>query len=127
MIGGQHICAALHKLYVEYKEEQYWTEERIPFSIRFVHCEVLNANTPIQLVKLAAGHHQHLQSETRACTTEDVCRELGAMMQRKMDRDPANYSLSDAELFLGLQTMGLTKESKLPPARVKTAKKSSML
>ena len=110
--------------YREYREDRCWSEESIPNSIKFVHCEVLSSTTPIQLVKLAAGHHQHLQSESRACNTEDVCHELGAAMERKYDVNSNNFGLSDAELFLGLQTIGLTTESKVPIPRGKAVKKN---
>ena len=118
VIGGQHISAAVKKLYKEYLEKG-WKHQDIPEVVRTVQAEILAHETPIQLVRLAAGEHQRLQSETRECSTYDIVRMLGRAIRQKIDKGDSEV-LSDAELFLIVQTMGVVHEAKVP----KTSKQS---
>lgn len=123
VIGGQHICQAMRRLYDEYVK-QGWSEDSIPGSVRTVHAEVLRSDTPIQLLRLAAGDHQRLQSQSYGCTTADVVRLMGHTLMMKQKRAPSETSLSEVELFLVLQTLGLVQEDRLP-AQKASSKKSA--
>lgn len=62
--------------------------EDIPLVLRQVEAEVLQADTPPQLVKLAAGKHQAIQRDMKQCTMEDVVRYLIQCLLRKRDKRP---------------------------------------
>lgn len=102
-----------------------FNESSIPTALREVHAEVLFSDTPIQLVRLAAGEHQKLQSERREMTTEDICRVLATTMHRKMYSMTGNgeAALGESELFLALETMGVVSENKMPTGK-RNSKKS---
>ena len=85
----------------------------MPDAVRSVQAEILNHETPIQLVRLAAGEHQRLQSETKECSTYDIVRMLGRQIQKKMSQGDGSV-LADAELFLTVQTMGIVHDAKVP-------------
>ena len=124
VIGGQHISRAVKETYDEYKRNRF-REEDIPSALTVVEAEVLDYETPIQLVQLAAGNHQKLQSERREMNTENMCRMLSqTMSRRKYDVGASGVSWSEAELFLALETMGIVSESKMP--NTKKATKKSM-
>lgn len=108
----------MKKLYKEYLEKG-WKHEDIPQAVSHVQAEVLGAETPIQLVRLAAGEHQRLQSETRECSTYDTVRMLGKQITQKLSKGEGSV-LTDAELFLTIQTMGVVHDAKVP----KTSKQS---
>ena len=123
VVGGQHISAAVRKRY-EGLLAEHWKEESIPVPIRFVHAEILRADTPVQLVRLAAGEHQRLQSERQDCCTEDVMRLLAQTLEKKRERHPTDWALTDNEIYVVVQTLGLAMESKLPTKGKQPSKKS---
>ena len=113
VVGGQHISKAIRMWYDNY-QANYWDEERIPDPARYVYAEVLQAETPIQLVRFASGHHQKLQQCARPCTTEDVVRQIGQAMEKKKENDPDNFGLNDQELFVVLESLGVVREADAP-------------
>ena len=114
VIGGQHISKAVKLLYWEYRDKQYKPSD-IPTAVSVVHAEVLQSATPVQLCRLAAGHHQKLQMQSVECSTEDICRHLARTMERKgYDPESGQPGLTEAELYVACETMGICKEDELP-------------
>ena len=98
-------------------------DEDFPGAPRAVHAEVLRSDTPLQLAKLAAGEHQRTQHDIRECSTEDVVALLARECEIKLEQT-GQAQLTDGEIFLQLETLGVVKETKLPKA-TRPAKKST--
>ena len=89
-------------------------EEQINQSVRFVEAEIMRHGTPLQLCRLAAGEHQRVQQDTREVTTVDVIDMLRHECAKKFITTQAQSSqLTDDELYVQLESMGVVKESSL--------------
>lgn len=108
MIGGQHISAAIHSVYLE-KVEKGYPESNIENSLKYVNAELLRADCPVQLARRAAGQHQQRQLATRALNTEDAIHMFRREARKKVDVQ-MEWQLTDNEIWLALQSMGMAKD-----------------
>ena len=101
-------------MYDYLKDEKMMKEEQIKAPIRYVQCEVLKHDTPLQLCKLAAGEHQRIQQDTRECQTADIIEMLRHECTKKyVNTETQSAQLTDDELYVQLESLGLVKESSL--------------
>ena len=96
-------------------------DENIEHPLKFVHGEVLRADCPNQIARLAAGQHQKQQHDTRDINTYDIMSMMAKVCDRLLQDAPTAF-MDDAELFLTLETMGMVTESKLIPSKKPTKK-----
>lgn len=117
-MGGQHVSAALRSLY-EQKKARGIPDDDIEAVLQTVQAEVILQGCPTQLARLGAGHHQRIQHDTRDSTTEEIfafmCRTIAAKVA---NHQPAH--LTDNDVWLIVESMGLSKESGLPDAQRKS-------
>ena len=69
-LGGQYISAALLALYKSLGGRA--DDPTIPPEVQFVEAEVLRANTPISICRLAAGEHQVSQKDVQSMTVAEI-------------------------------------------------------
>ena len=100
-------------MYEDMREKMY-KEDQIPEAVRYVHAEILKHDAPVQLCRLAAGEHQRVQQDTREVTTVDVIEMLNKESSKKFcASNGTSCQLTDNELFVQLESMGLVKESNM--------------
>ena len=119
LLGGQHIAAALRKLYDHYKKERNFSEEKIPNTVRFVEAEILRADTPLEVCRLAAGQHQALQCQVKGISSEDA---FALFQQTALEylESRGQPWMTDAEMWQVLQQLGVQYQAKKADTKEKS-------
>lgn len=130
-LGGQHVAAALWRIYHWYRKN-HTADEEVPENVRTVRGQVLAASTPLAVARLASGHHQRSQQNTSKVGCSQV---LSFLLRNAQLRKAAGLSpqFSDDELFKCLLAVGIQltdthrKSSASPPkpSKTKTTHKNS--
>jgi hypothetical protein len=77
-----------------------------------VVAEVLQYNTPLEVVQLAAGDHQAVQHETFRLTFYDFVKHMVRALTAAKQR--GNCYLDEDNQFLQIKTLGLALEADIP-------------
>ena len=112
-MGGQHISRAIRTKHDIMVHTQGYQEDEIPDGLRFVHADVLRADTPYHIARLAAGQHQRQQTDSKEVTTADLLKMM-VKVAVKLQRDKGTPYMTDSQLFLTLDSMGIVKDTALP-------------
>ena len=91
---------------------QGYKEADIPEGLKFVHAEVLRADTPYHIARLAAGQHQRQQTESQEVTTADLLNMM-VKVAVKLQKSKGSPYMTDSQLYLTLDSMGIVKDSVL--------------
>ena len=93
-------------MYLELVDQKGYTTEQVPIPLRYVHTEILSAECPNTIAKLAAGQHQRLQSDNRDVTTADILKTMAKSAELWQQQRGTPY-VPDAQLYENLQSMGV--------------------
>ena len=105
-LGGQHISAALLATYKAAGGQD--NEEGIPEAMQFVDAEVLRANTPLEVCRLAAGEHQNSQRDVQGMSMADAFAFLCKTAKEKAAKMGSPY-FTDNEVAMAGRQLGLQK------------------
>ena len=86
-------------------------DEDIPVSEKAVQAEILRADVPWQIARLAAGQHQRQQSDTRDISTFDIMSMLALVAERRLEAtNSAMDDMDDNLLFSTLEQLGMVSD-----------------
>lgn len=126
VVGGQHVSAALRRLY-EAKRQRGIPDEDIETCLQQVEAEVIGPGCPVQLVKLGAGIHQKAQQDTHGTGSDEIFAMLSRTVATVVKQGQPGGILSDTDVYVALESLGLVKESALPASERKKNKPMPIL
>jgi hypothetical protein len=105
-LGGQHISAALLSTFKSLGGMD--AEATIPLELQWVDAEILRANTPIEVCRLAAGEHQTAQRDVQGMSVDDAFSFLVKTAREKNEKMGSPFLTDNEVAMVGLQ-LGLQK------------------
>ena len=87
--------------------------------MRFVEAEILRADTPLEVCRLAAGQHQALQCQVKGISSEDA---FALFQQTALEylESRGQPWMSDAEMWQVLQQLGVQYQAKKADTKEKS-------
>jgi hypothetical protein len=103
---GQHISAAILAMWKSLGGAD--NEAGIPLEFQYVDAEVLKANTPVDICRLAAGEHQLAQKDVQSMSVADAFAFMVKAAREKGVRHGTTF-LTDKEVGMLCEQLGLQK------------------
>ena len=105
-LGGQHISAAILAMWKSLGGAD--NETGIPLEFQYVDAEILKANTPLDICRLAAGEHQLAQKDVQSMSVADAFAFMVKAAREKGVRHGTTF-LTDKEVGMLCEQLGLQK------------------